>query len=224
MIAAAHQPNYLPWPGFFHKMVAADVFIYVDDAQFARRSVTHRTRIKTAQGAHLLSLAVRAYRYDPIDRVLLVAPCETLRRHWLTLCHAYGRSRWFAHYASVLEPIFRSAPARLLDLNLPLLEALRQCLDIATPTVTASTLGVTSTGTQRLLDLCRKVGASVYLSGPGGRAYLNQGLMERAGVEVRWQQYRVPPYPQLHGPFLPGLSTVDALLCCGPDARRHLEL
>jgi hypothetical protein len=58
MIVAIHQPQYLPWLGYFDKMLAADLFCYLDCVQFKKNEWQNRNRIKTAQGWQWLTVPV----------------------------------------------------------------------------------------------------------------------------------------------------------------------
>ena len=70
---------------------------------------------------------------------------------------------------------------------------------------------------ERLIGLCRRFNADVYLAGAGGRDYMDLSCWERAGIEVRFQQFRHPEHRQLHGPFVSCLSAVDLLFNCGSE-------
>ena len=109
MILAAHQPNYLPWLGFFHKIALGDLFVLVPTVQFSRQSATHHTKIKTRGGRHQLTLPVQAKKDQFIMEVLLAH--KHLKKHWHTLHHAYGKSPSYESPAANSKP---STPARKL--------------------------------------------------------------------------------------------------------------
>lgn len=112
---------------------------------------------------------------------------------------------------------------RLVDLDIALVDQLCEWLDLKCEMFRSSELGVDGDRSQRLVNLCLHFGAQRYLSGSGARTYLNTELFERQGIEVVWQDYAHPTYPQLHGEFLPYLSALDLLLNCGRESHAVLR-
>ena len=99
---------------------------------------------------------------------------------------------------------------------------LSELFDIAVPRVFASELQCTGTSNKLLVNILRKVGATHYLSGPGARAYFDPAPFVEAGIKVVWQDFEHPVYPQLHGEFIPYLSSIDMLFNCGVSQSREL--
>jgi len=113
----------------------------------------------------------------------------------------------------------------MVDLNLASLDLLREAFAIRTPLVRSSELRVSGVKSELIIDICRALGADTFLGGLGGtRRYLDGAAFERAGITVRWQDFRHPVYPQCGGgePFMPGLSSIDMLFNCGPNSRALL--
>ena len=231
MIVTIHQPLFLPWLGYLDRMLHADLFIVLDHVQFERRNYQNRTRIRFDGEARWFTVPVVQHSRDEriIDKQIDNTPCGADRwwgsRHFKTLCYAYREAPFFDDYAPCLRSIFDSRFERLVDLDLALLEWLRSALDIRTPMVRSSELGVGGRKSELMLNLCLASGAKVLLGGMGGsRDYLDVEAFERAGVEVRWQQFRHPRYAQCGPqPFIPGLSSLDLLANCGPESRACLE-
>lgn len=225
MIAAIHQPNYLPFLGFFHKMARADLFILLDDVPFTKTSFTQRVRIKMADGVHWLTVPVRTRgrRGEPISAVEISADPDWSRRHGETLRRAYGKAPHFRWAWEVLEPAWMRPVTRLADLNVDLVGRCAELLGLRTKRVLASTLDGKGAKSARLASLCVAAGADVYLSGPTGRNYLDMPVFERAGVQVKFSTFQHPVWRQGFGPFVPHLSLVDLLFNEGPQARAILE-
>ncbi len=218
MIVACHQPNYLPWLGYFHKMAACDVFVILDDVQFPRRTYTTRAMVRDKRGVVRLTIPVQgAQRRQLIRDVRLCEPERNLRKHLRTLKHCYSKAPYLSHYMFFMESILAAIPDRLLDLNIAFIELIRNALGISTPLVLSSSLGIGAdvSKTMRLLQICREVGAKVYLSGQGARAYLDEGLFQDVGVVLRYQTFKHPVYRQCHPGFIPNLSALDLLFNCG---------
>jgi hypothetical protein len=233
MIVTIHQPLLLPWLGYLDRMLRADLFILLDHVQFERRNYQNRTRIRFDGEARWFTVPVEQHSRDEriIDKRIDNSPCGADAdrwwgsKHFKTLCYAYRDAPFFDDYAPQLRSILQSRCERLVDLDLALLELVRAALDIRTPIVRSSELGVDGRKSELMLNLCQAVGANVLLGGMGGsREYLDTAAFERAGIEVSWQQFRHPRYSQCGpGPFIAGLSSIDLLANCGPRSRSCLD-
>ena len=227
MIVAAHQPHYLPWLGYLDKLAKADVFVVMDDLQYEAQNFQNRQRLKLDAGATWLTVPV--HRGGQVDRI-----CDKkidnsgsprhhwARRTWLTLETHYRRAPHFARYADELRDIYARRWDSLLDLDLTMLELARRAFGIKTPIVRSSALGLVGVKTERLIDMCKKLGAHAYLSGSGGSTeYLDDEQMGRAGIGLIWQRFTHPAYPQRYPErgFVSHLGFLDLLLNCGDASR-----
>lgn len=227
MIVAAHQPHYMPWLGYLDKLAKADLFVVMDDLQFEAQNFQNRQRLKLANGPDWLTVPVaRGSQSDRIlDKRIEASPNPKQHwqhRHWQSLLNHYGRARYFDDYAEELQPVFTCRWENLIDLDLHMLRLARQWLDIKTPVIRSSRLELKGTKTDRIIDMCHKLGARCYLTGAGGSTgYLDAEKIGRSGVGVIWQEFSHPTYPQRytqHG-FVSHLGFLDLLLNCGPDSR-----
>ncbi len=222
-VVAIHQPDFLPYPGFFAKMSRADIFILYDTAQFSKNGFHNRNRIKTPNGPAWISVPVRAPRFQPVRSVAIENSGRWGPRLWRTLEASYRKAKYFDVHSEQLSRILaRSHWERLADLNRALLDWARECLDIRTPLVLASSLPPTraTDATGRLLEMTGEVGGDVYLSGSGGRDYLDVSKFDDVALE--FVDSKDTTYPQLWGAFVSRLSIVDAILNCGPDSQTLL--
>ncbi len=227
MIVAAHQPAYLPWLGYFDKIARADAFVLLDDVQYEAQNFQNRNRIKLATGAWWLTVPLRRRgRDERICDKLIADEGEGGRHHWrrrslATLDLNYRRAPYYGRYRDALVEAYHLRWARLVDLDLYLLRRMMEWLDVRRPIFVASTMGLSGQKTDRILSFCQKLGATRYLSGSGGsRGYLDVAKLREAGIEVEWQRFEHPRYPQRHPHvgFIPHLSALDALFNCGPAA------
>lgn len=225
MIVAVHQPHFLPWLGYLDRMMRADVFVLLDHVQFERRNYQNRTLIRLDGKAHWLTVPVlqRSQQERILDKCI-DNPANGEKRWWgplryLTLYHGYRQTPFFERYAPQVQAILESRWERLVDLDLALIDFLRACFDIHTPIRKSSELDVQGQRSELLLNICRVLGADTYLAGMGGsRAYLERAMFAAANVNIAWQEFRHPCYPQFgRGPFIPGLSALDLLFNCGPQ-------
>lgn len=230
MIVAVHQPHFLPWLGYLDRMIGADLFIILDHVQFERRNYQNRTRILLNGQGHWLTVPVQQLSQQElvVDKRIDNPPLEDPRwwgaNHSRTLRHAYRDAPFLDVYAPTLRELLESRWERLIDLDMALLDFMRDALAIGTPMVRSSTLNVPGAKSELILNLCLAVGADTYLAGMGGsRDYLDRQAFARAGVELAWQDFHHPRYPQCGGgEFVAGLSAVDALFNQGTHSRSFL--
>ncbi|WP_175763168.1 WbqC family protein [Burkholderia ambifaria] len=219
------QSNYIPWKGYFDLIAATDEFILYDDAQYTRRDWRNRNQIKTPQGVQWLTVPVRVKgRYHQSIRETEIDGTEWAEQHWTRLRQNYARAPHFARYAPELEALYLHGRHDTLSaLNLAMLTWINRQLGIATRMSSSSDYTLEGDRTDKLLNLCLQAGATEYLSGPAARDYLDESRFAAAQVAVRWFDYPAyPPYAQLWGEFVHGVTVLDVLFHCGPDAHRHV--
>jgi hypothetical protein len=227
MRVAIHQPNYFPWLGYFHKVRRVDVFVLLDNVDFQQgnsTSVTNRTTIKTSQGPQRITVPVLKAASSPLLRDIRIDQSQRWqKRHLGSLRAAYGRAPFFDEVFPLAESVLGAAGESLADLNRASIEAMCRFLELPTPLLYASTLGLSDDDrTGRLVEICRRVGGTVYLSGRGARRYNDAQRFQESGIALEYTAFECPPYPQLHGEFVPNLSLLDALFNCGREAQRLL--
>jgi hypothetical protein len=229
MIVAIHQPNYLPYIGYFLKMARCDRFIVLDDVQYVRRGYVNRNRIKTPQGVQWLSVPVQV-KGNYAARINEMIPCwesSWVHRHERTLEVNYRRAPYFDEVMdTVIRPPLEESEDRgasLADLNTSLIRSICRYLGIETPITLASQYGVESESLERLITLTTAAGGTKYLSGRGADKYQDPRRFADAGIELRYNDFVHPHYPQLWGRFEMGMSVVDFLFCAGRDAAEFFQ-
>jgi len=225
MILAAHQPNYLPWAGYFYKMAHCDTFVFLDSVQYSRTSYTARCLIKGVNGkAQWLSVPVfkKGRYYQEISEVEIDNQKEWQNIHHRNLVSCYSKSPYFKDHQWLNEAAYKKKHDHLSKFNIDLVKALAKNLDITPQYANLSDLGIDSRSSDLLIDICKKLSADVYLSGPGGKKYLDEGKFKASGIELRFITYFPKAYPQLWGGFVPGLSLIDMLFNCGSQAVKKM--
>tara|TARA_Y100000031_G_scaffold142031_1_gene171165 strand:- start:494 stop:1168 length:675 start_codon:yes stop_codon:yes gene_type:complete len=214
MIVTIHQPDFLPWLGFFDRWQKSDTYIVLDDVQFLRSGWHHRDKIKTQGGIKWLTVPVlRKSRYYQTIKEVMINNNENWRyKHLKTIQTSYGKTPNFDFVYGRLSEIYNREHSLLINLNMDLLGFCSSMLEIKTPVVFASAFNVKSAGSQRLVDLVQSVGGKEYLTGTGSRDYLDEALFKDAGINVCWQKFQHPVYQQLHGSFEKMLSALDYLM------------
>jgi hypothetical protein len=212
MIVSVHQPQYLPWLGYFDKIDRADAFVLLDTVQYKKNEWQNRNRIKTAQGPQWLTVPV-LYRFPQLICEVGVNGRERWQhRHQQALATNYRKAPHWGHLEGLFEEIFSRSWETVSELNIHVVKRLAALLGIATPIHVASELGTfPEDPDERLIALTKHFGAGTYLAGGGGRDYMDLEKYERAGVEVLFQDYRHPRYSQLFGEFEPNMSVIDLI-------------
>ncbi|MFB2977718.1 WbqC family protein [Microseira sp. BLCC-F43] len=227
-IAVIHQPQYLPYLGFFHKLYHSDVFVVMDSVQFERRGIQHRNKIKTNKGEQWLTVPVfhSSREEERIDQVQIDSELPWSRKHWQTLLTNYSPAPYFEKYADQLQELLAKEWNHLCELDMALIQWVMEILGIDKPIFYLSSLGVEGSKSSLLIDACKAVGADTYLSGSGGKRYMDMSAFAAAGIATIWQEFNSPSYVQLFPElgFLPNLSILDTLFCCGPETHKFLEL
>jgi len=220
MIVTIHQPNYLPYLGFFHKMANADLFVVYDTALYSKQLGLHnRNRIKTPQGAQWLTVPVQHATLHALRDVQIVqGPWGT--RHRLSLDANYKKAPFYASYAEEIRRVLEKPWTSLALLNEALIELVARWLSIPTKMIRASELPpppADADATAKNIHLVRAVGGDAYLSGVGGHDYLDESQF--ADVQLLYDEFVPTPYPPLFGDFIPNLSAIDAVFNCGESVR-----
>lgn len=222
------QSNYIPWKGYFDLMASVDEFLIFDEAQFTRRDWRNRNKIVVDGRLHWLTIPVDSKgRFDAPIHAITIADRDWAEKHWKTIRHAYRKAPFFDRYAAVVEDLYaRVAGLELLTrVNEAFLNALARELGVATPfSRTESIPRAAKTATGRLVEICQARGATAYVSGPAARSYIDTAQFEAAGIALGYADYGgYPTYGQELEPFEHGVSVLDLLFRCGPQARDHLK-
>lgn len=225
MKVAIHQPQYLPWMGYFDKMDRVDCFVLLDDVQFKKNEWQNRNRIKTASGWQWLTVPVFHRFPQHISEVRIDKAAPWARKHFQALMSHYVAAPFFDVYRPFFKEVYAGEWTLLADLNRVILTYLVEALEIKTKILLSSSLVLPDdvAATERLVAICQVLGADTYLSGTGGRDYLDLNCFEQVGIQICFQAFQCLPYPQRFGAFVPDLSIVDLLFNCGPQSLRILR-
>jgi len=218
------QSNYIPWKGFFDLIAAADEFVLYDDAQFTKNDWRNRNQIKTPQGVQWLTVPVGQSINRRIRDVIL-PDARWQAKHWKTIASNYGRATHFDSVAEEIKPLYVQQQHRhLSQLNRALIETVCAFLNITTKISNSWDYSLTEGKNERLVDLCRQMGASEYISGPSAKNYIDENAFAEQGIKVSWFDYSgYPEYSQLWGEFVHGVSILDLLFNCGKDAPKYMR-
>ena len=222
---AIMQPTYLPWVGYLDLMDQAETFVLLDSVQFDRRSWQQRNRIKTASGELMLTVPVlsKGLRDQKVCDVRLVPDSGFAARHRDSIRAAYARAPHFKDHWDALAAVYAAKHEHLVDLNLAFIGLFQRLFGLRCRLVRSSELAARGKKVDLLVALCRELGAERYLSPWGSKPYIDENnIFAENGIELAYHSYRHPVYPQLHGPFLTHMSSVDLLLNEGSERGAEL--
>ena len=216
------QPMYFPWSGFFEQMALADVFIWLDDAQFSKGSFTNRVQVKLEGGRVWMSIA--------LERKGSMTPILDLRP---------AKAGWENAHREVLRQSFRKAPysaealgifdaalchETLADKLIASAEEAARALNVTPARILrSSTMGAPGESWRRVLDLVKAVGGTKYITGHGAAHYLDHGQFEAEGVVVEYMDYSLTPWPQDYGEFTPFVTVLDLIAARGDQSAAALQ-
>ena len=214
LICAIHQPNFLPWAGFFHKIIESDVFVLLDNVDLmhgSKISITNRTKIKTPNGEQWLTIPIQKNNSKIIKEIEMVqSPWRDKMLKTIEL--NYKKSKNFTSFYPVLESIIRYESTNLSDFNTNAIIEICNYLSIETPIIKSSDLNISTTNrNERIIEICKKCNANTYFSGNGGKKYHDENSFNLNQITIKYTTYSENEYPQLFGKYLPGLSIVDQL-------------
>lgn len=228
MILSVHQPQYLPWLGYFDKIARSDAFVFLDKVQYKHREFQNRNKICTAAGWIWLTVPVITKRSHEqlIDDVLIDNSFRWQEKHWRSIVSNYNNAEFFKDYYGFFEDMYVNKKwEKLCDLNIYQINYFCSCLDIKTKVYFESQLGTSSKSTERIIELCKKTKADIYFSGSGGKGYLDEKRFSDEGIELNYQRFNHPQYKQCFfqsGGFNPYMSVIDLLFNKGANSRKIL--
>jgi hypothetical protein len=223
MRLATVQPCYLPWKGYFHLIRSVDHFVFFDDVQYPKgRSWRNRNQIIVNRIPKWINVPVQqsAWRLN-INEVVIRESYSG--EHWRLIVEGYRKAPYFAAFQKEVECIVRHEEKLLSRLTVHQTRELCRLLGIETSTSLSSELGIIGLHkTDRLVEMCRRLGATEYVSGPAAQEYIEPDKFEAAGIRLTYFTYDYPPYPQLSSQFTHFVSIIDMIFNLGPEVPNYI--
>ncbi len=211
------QPAYLPWLGYFDRLLKSDLHVILDHVSMDKNSktkFTNRNKIRTPEGWSWVTVPVWSSRREtelPINRLEVNSEISWANKHWRTLQANYSRAPYFKNHAPFFEDLYQRDWLLIAPLLQESTNYLLKELGIQTEILRSSELSPKEKKADLILELCKRVGATTYLSGPFGRDYLNEGAFDAAGIELQFHDYNHPEYKQAFSGFELYMSVIDLL-------------
>ncbi len=222
MIISIHQPNFLPWIGYFYKIYKSDVFVILDDVQYSKNSFTNRNRIKTSQGNQWITLPViKSGNFGQlISECIIFNHEKTIQKLIKTIEQNYKKAPYYNKHSNTIKSILTSTGDNLCEINIKLIKYFVKELRIETKIICSSEFKISNEcSTERLIQICQRLGGKTYLSGKGGDNYQDIEMYKNANIDLIYSDFSHPIYPQLWQGFIPGMSIIDLLFNCGEESK-----
>lgn len=219
-IITIHQPNYIPWIGYFHKIFISDVFVFLDSTQYSPGTFINRSFI--SQGQNSLKLIIPAYvptHLSPISDVIIDTK-DFARKHLTSLKQTYFKSRFYKEIFNVIQPSYEIGKISLAEFNIRLITDIVNYLEFEIRLIRSSSLDIHTKKNNLLIDITKVCGGNVYISGNGAKNYIegHEKKYSKNGIRLAYQNFVHPEYNQLKKSFLPGLSILDLLFNKGKES------
>lgn len=215
-IVVAHQPEFLPYIGFFHRLLKADLFIIADTVQYEKQNFQNRNRIKTVSGERWITASIAKHPVETnINQIFLSRKFDWRTEHLCTIRENYRKAPFFRQIYPIIEELYNYECEKLIDFNINSIKLLCRLFDIKVEIILSNSLDAQGKKNDLITDMLKKVEATDYISGNGAKKYYDSGPYQAAGVNVIWQNFTHPIYPQINGDFLPYMSSIDLFFNCG---------
>ena len=224
MNVSIHQPDFFPYPGFFNKIFLSDVFVILDRTQF-EFGITNRNKIITPEGTWTrISIPVKTgQKFFQINDVKINNDMNWKEKNLDLISKSYSKSKFFDLYNTSINSIFEEKWEYLIEINIKILKTIFEWLDIKTKIIFESELNVKGTSSEKLLNICKQVDATKYVSGSGGKNYLDEKIFQKNHIDIEYQKYTPILYSQLNSKsFIPNLSILDLLFNMGYESKKFV--
>ncbi|HHP7241116.1 MAG TPA: WbqC family protein [Cyclobacteriaceae bacterium] len=225
MTVSIHQPNFIPWIGYFYKISKSDTFVLLDNVQYTKNSFINRNRIKTPQGVNWLTIPVKQSGKSKqyIFETEIVNPEKSLSKIIKSVEQNYKKSKYFDVYFDPFCDILGRHPSLLSELNKELIIWVAQEFNMGGKIMLASEIiEEFDDATERLIAACKSLGADAYYSGFGGGDYQDEQLFHKNGIKLVYSSFNHPTYNQLWGDFEKNLSIIDLIFNEGAEGKKFL--
>ena len=222
MVVSIHQSNYIPWLGFFNKILLSDTYVVFDDVQFPRgKDYANRNQIKTNNGKMWLTVPVIGKSDLKPWNQIEINKNGWVNKHLSNIESFYKKTPYFNEYYPEIKNIYLKDHNLLIDLTLDLIKHFLKILDKEVKIVLSSDIKTDLKGLDKILYILKNLNTTKYISGDGdgSKRYIDEKLFSDQGIELVWQNYKHPIYKQQFNEFIPYMSILDLLFNEGPNSK-----
>jgi len=217
-----HQPDFVPYLGFFHRLLEADHFIILDHVKISKNGWVHRDKIKAATGELWITLPVKKINGAPLIYDAKIEKNKLFYKLPRMIEASYRKAKYFNEIYPALENLFEMGTDSLIEFNMAFIMQLCNWFDIKVSISFSSKMYIASKKSEMNAELVKKLGGNVYLSGVGASTYHDQEPFDSLDIDVKWHKFDHPIYNQMYNGFIPNLSSLDILFNCGISRSKEL--
>ena len=221
MILSINQPAYLPWLGYFDRLIKSDLHVILDHVQFEKNSMLNRNKIYSSNGPCLLTVPLNTknnFGSLEINKLQISQQNKWQKKHWQSIFFNYKKAAFFKRYSEELEYIYKKSWYYLAHLLKEQLSFFLRALKINTNIIYSSDLQLKESKSDLILEICKNLDVDCYISGPFGRDYLELNKFTHNNIKVYFHDYKHPCYKQFSDEFISHLSVLDVLMHYGDAA------
>jgi len=220
-----HQPDFFPYIGFFQRLLYADLFVILDDVQFLKRGWQHRDKIKVSykDKSTWITLKIKKAPTDTkINKTTLAMEEKDKHKLLNQILLNYKEAPYYCEIAPIIKKLIMYNETNLAKFNINIIKTLISIFDINIDIIKSSDIKYSGTKNRLNASIAKEVKATNYLSGLGAKEYFEETPFKENNINVLWQKFKHPIYPQLHGDFIPNLSCIDLLFNCGIENSKNI--
>lgn len=224
-IATIHQPDFLSYLGFFHKISLSDTFIVLDNIQFvsSNNSWTHRDKILTKNGPRWITISHKKNLRNNLIKDIEISYVSDWKSRSINLIKEnYRKSDYFQQVMPIVDDIYSYSPIKLIDFNMTSIKILFDVFKINPKIIFASELNVEGKKNELLINILKELKINKYIAGMGSEAYIDIEKFKNNNIEVIWHNYNHPEYKQMSEKFEKNLSIIDCMFNIGIDKTNKL--
>lgn len=222
MIITIHQPEHLPWLGLIDKISRVDIFVILDTVQYKKNDFQNRNKIRTQKGFSWLTVPIKKHPLKTGIKDIEISQAFDWRTRYLNLIKEnYKNAKHFSEYYTKIKFILDKDYKLLSDLNCELIKFILGCFDIKIKTIKSSEMDLPKfdNGTEVVFGICKALSATEYVTGSGGKNYLDLLIFEENSIKISFQEFQHSIYKQQYEPFIPYMSSIDLLFNYGPESK-----
>lgn len=227
MIVTIHQPEHLPWLGFFNKLAKADVFVILDSVQFEKNYFQNRNRIVGSNGVQYVGIPVNTSGH--MEGTIATTQAATRsnpkwrNKYLSTIRQSYSRHPYFNEVFPIVEHTLNLPSDNICEINMAIFQAFSEKMGFFPTYIRSSQMKASGMKSDLILNICQELNADTYIAGPSGRNYLNMQSFADAGIQVVFNDYHHPQYFQMRtAEFVPYMSSLDLFMNVGFEKGRQI--
>ncbi|MBV7272249.1 WbqC family protein [Clostridiaceae bacterium UIB06] len=219
------QSNYIPWKGVFDMIYQVDTFVFLEDVQYTEHDWRNRNKIITKDGIKWITVPVNHSNRSKqkICEAEINGKINWQRKHYNSFELNYAKAPYFKEYRWILEKLYKHKIWNgISDFNIYAIKLIANELGIETEFINSVNLNIDGSKDDKIIDICKKLNSTHYLSGPAAKKYIVTQKFEENNIKLEYIKYEYPRYNQLYGEFNHFVTVLDLIFNCGSNAPYYI--